>query len=259
MKTLRLIGLVGLTAVGAVAQNTYMDEGLASEVLKSTLNRRSAGAILNTPQLNKTYETLELEQALAIEAGRRGLGERVDVQQDLIRSRRKILIHALREDIARTVEAPSDKDLKKFYRDTKDQWTIPESYQIDAIQLDPENKSNLRRAGSLVTGEPISDDVWAQVEGQPVATQASGRWLTAADMSARIWDALPMMKFGSVRLFVIGDSRLLVRKGAHREPRVLEFEEVRDRVSVLARRQTSEEAWQDYLMNMRGELGLDGD
>lgn len=253
MKKITISIVTGLAAVTVSAQ-VYVDEGAASEVLRGTLNNRSAGAIISNQRLNSAYDTLLIEQHLAVEAARRGLDERIDVQQDLIKSRRKILINALREEVSRTTEEPSEKELKRFYRENTSRFSVPEAYQIDAVQLDPEDKGNLRLAGSLVTGEPISDQNWKLVKGQPVASQDSGRWLTANEISPRIWDALPMMKYGAVRLFVIGDTRLLVRKGSHRESQLLPYEDVKERARVLVKRQMNDQAWQAYVMEVKEQI-----
>jgi hypothetical protein len=54
--------------------------------------------------VQQVYQELELQQILASEAIRRGIGERISVRQDIENARRAVLISALSEEIR--AEAP---------------------------------------------------------------------------------------------------------------------------------------------------------
>ena len=259
MKNRFALLVVLLTAVmpciPASAQQVTLDPAVASEVLRGTVALQAAGALRDNQQLLLDYQSVAMEQELAQEAVKRGLAERMDVQQELQKTRRQTLVRAMHDDIARSVTPPPEEDVKQAFQKDPQRWTLPAGYQLDVFYVDPANSNALAQARAL-TGKAVSDDALKSLNARALVLQSSGRWMSSNDLASAIWTNLPAMKQGDGRLFETESGPLLIRRGAYREQRVPLFDEARAEVHALLLRQKQEEAWQKYLVQKKKDIGF---
>ena len=245
-----------LLAAAASAQTSRFDTAVAAEVMRGTVAAQAAGAMRDNQQLILDYQNVAIEQELAREAAARGLAERLDVGHALEQSRRQILVQALREDLARGVPSPAEKDSQAAYQKDPGRWALPEAYQLDVLQLDGTDAKGLREARALANGKPVSDAALQPLKVKVLGTQASGNWISAAQLAPEIWTNLPAMRQGTVRVFDLNGATLLIRRGMYREMRALSYEQVKGQIEMELRRVKEDAAWQQYLAKKRKELGL---
>jgi hypothetical protein len=251
-----LVGLVGTCQPGTCAEEARFDMGVAAEVTRGAAAAQTAGALRENQQLSTEYQNIALEQAVAQEGATRGLTERLDVQHALLQARRQVMVQAVREDLARTLALPPEKDVQAEYQKDPKRWTLPEAFQLDvyAVGAADTNLTNLAR--SLVTGKPVADDALAGLKAQQLVSQASGRWMSSGDVASSIWTNLAAMKQGEARLFDADAGYVLVRRGGHRDSKVPKFEEVQMSIQGVIMRQKEEASWNTYLAKKRKELGF---
>jgi hypothetical protein len=245
-----------LLIVRSAAQQPAFDPGVAAEVMRGTVTARAADAMQDNQQLLLDYQSAALEQELAQEAVKRGLAERMDVQQELQKARRQTLVRAVRDDVARAVAAPSEEELKQAYQSDPGRWTLPAAYQLDVFLVAPGDTNGLAQARQLAAGKAVPDDALRFLNARALVLQSSGRWLEARDVVPAIWTNLPAMKAGEGRLFDTDGGLLFVRRGAFREQKTPPFEQVRGQIQAALHRQKQAEAWRDYLIQKRKELGF---
>ena len=251
-----VIAVAVMSVVSVFAQN--YDPGVLAEVIQSTPAGSGMETLLHDPVADSNYQVVAVEDALAREAGKRGLDEKMDVQNRIQQLRRKILVQALRDDLYQQVQMPTDAELQAIYNDNPNWWLVPEGYQLDAFVLDPDNEVLMKEAKKLTKEKSVSDDQLIALNISPVATQASGRWMTTNDIvDVAIWKALDGMKEGSVTVFTSDPSIYLIRRGAKREAYTLQFGDVKDYLSEQIRLARTDSAWRDLIQETRMKLGFD--
>ena len=232
------------------------DPGIAAEAMRGTVAAQAAGAMRDNQQLLLDYQNLAMEQAFAGEAARRGLAERLDVQNALQTARRQILVQALREDVGRALPAPTEADLRSAYQAQTNRWVQPAAYQLDVFQVDASDSNALAQARALAGGKPVGDDRLPGLKARMVLSAASGRWVTTNDVAASIGAALPTMKQAEARLFDTPGGLLFIRRGAYREARVLPYEQVQGTLQIELSKARQNAAWNDYMVGVRKQLGF---
>ena len=236
--------------------HAQFDQGVAAEAMRGTVAAQAAGAMRDNQQLLLDYQNLAMEQAFAGEAVRRGLAERLDVQNALQTARRQILVQALREDVGRSAPPPTEADVKNAYQAQTNRWVQPSGYQLDVFQVDTADSNAFAQARALAGSKPVGDDKLPGLKARMVLSAASGRWVTTNDVAASIWAALPSMKQAEGRLFDTPGGLLFIRRGAYREARLLPFEQVQGvlQIELIKARQAA--AWNDYVAGARKQMGL---
>lgn len=243
-----------LLAATAHGQRNGMDPGVATKVLQGNASAQVISAMNGNQQVALSYNKVAIEQAIAEEAARMGLTERIDVQNALQDARRQILVQARKDELIRQLPAPEEDVLKNVYRENPAQWTMPEAYQLDVWMLDTEDKTQMRRARKLALGTPIRDEDAAAFEGEAIIQQANGRWFTQNLVADEIWNALPDMMTQSAKIFEVNDNTLLVRKGERRQRQLLPFPKVRPTILRLVQQQRAEQLWNNYIEQKIAQL-----
>lgn len=249
--TVTLIGILMAATLGSAMDAT-------NPPAQTTANTPSTTAVSAAEtQQRLLLQSLALEQEVAQEAVRRGLTERLDVQNALLTARRQILVQAVRDDIARSVPTPGEDELRTAFTANTNRWVLPPAYLLDMIPLDAENSNLMAQARAVVTGKPVADAALAPFTNlTALVTQASGRWVTTNDIPESLWVELAHMQAGEVRLFDSSGSPLLVRRGPHRDQTPLAFEQVRGQIQLELQMQKAQQAWEEYVARLKQTLGF---
>lgn len=258
MKVRRCLVLCGLLpGLTSLAQTTNLDYWATTEVVVGMVNAGTAADVLNNPNLLAQYQNVLLEQDLAQQAAQRGLAERLDVQRMLQVSRRRVLVQALREDIARTLPPVSDADAQAAYKQDLARWVKPAAFKLDVFSINPDDAAAMASAQQLVTGVAVSDDDLKKlVSARQTVSQQGNQWLSTNQVTAAIWKSLSEMSLNEVRIFPDGAQTLVIRRGPYSGDKQLTFEEARPFVSRELAAERAAAAWRDYLAKRRKALGL---
>lgn len=256
---------VGLVVVGALvasrifAQDTNriaLDYGLAAEVLKLDPSQVAA-AVDQSQQASATYQNAAMAQHLAQVALQRGLTARYDVSRALHEAQQRVLIMALRGDIVRDVNAPSDSEAKAFYEKNMARWQYPDQFQADAIRV---SNAVPTTVSALVTA--MSATNWLEkVQGIAsnaivMATAQSGAWFGTNQVDQVIWQALTEMKHGTVKDVKVGDQVVVVRRADFRKAGKVPFDKAKGEAAAMLRAEREEKAWQDFINSEKSKAGL---
>lgn len=237
------------------ALTNQVDFWAATEVVMGQIGPTTMEQIKQSPELMDQYKTVLLEQALAQEAVKRGLTERLDVQRALNVARRSVLVRALRDDLIRQLPEPTENEIRSVYSKDKIRWTVPAAYQLDVFSLAASDTQAHDAAMKLATGRPVPDEDLAKlVNVQTQVLMQSGAWLTSNNMNTAIWRGLTLMKEKELRLFPDGPQTLVVRRGPFREPKLLTVQEATPFVRNELIRDRSEQAWSNYLRQVREKI-----
>lgn len=254
MKTILTTLAIVLPLVATQAQS--LDAAIAAEALRgATLN--SAINILGSDAGSAdNYRELTLEQGLAVESGRLGLDERIDVQRALAAARRQVLVQALREEVERTVGAPDEKAVKEFFEKNKSAFVSPDAYQLTVYEWADTPKGTIEELTTKLAGAEPEKAVEAS-GGKVVVPAKSDAWLTEKSMIPAIWSGLAAMKDGESKWFD-GEKkgRVRVTRKAFQATKQLTFEEAKDAATRALIMRTRAETWQQYLQGMQQRLGL---
>jgi hypothetical protein len=250
------LSIGGIGASTARAQARF-DAAVAAEVMSGSAAMQAAGIMRDDQRVFLGYLDVALQQELAQEAVRRGLTERLDVQNAQQNARRQILIQSLRDDLARSLPVATEAEMKAVFQADTNRWTFQAGFQIDAVQLDAKDTNLMAKARAVVTGKPVPDADLAPFTNYPaLATQGSGRWFTTNDFLPEVYAELPKMQQGEVRLFEMQAGPILIRRGAGRQQRPMTFDEARAQIQIDLQAQRLQKAWDDYIARKRKELGF---
>lgn len=247
---------LAIVAAGAQAQLRQFDFGVASEVVRGLTTERTAIEIQQSTNLLANYREVALQQALAQEAVRLGLTERVDVQRTLEQYRRQVLVQALRQDFERRAPKPTEEQIAASYKERAAELNLPPAYQIDAWLMGPGDTQSLALAKSFAAGKPVADETISAIRSPRLISATQDVWFVREQMSTNVWAGLIGMQLGEVRLFPDGSNTMVVRRGAFRAERPLTLDEVRP---VLVNELTAKAAatqWFGHLERTAAELGL---
>lgn len=238
------------------AQNNAMDFGVASEVVRNMMSAEVGQSISTSTNLMANYRNYALEQELAQEASRRGLTERIDVLRTLEDQRRDTLIMALRNDIVRTAEVPSEETIKKEYQKQKDRLVLPAAHKLDvfsvsAVQTQLIEKARALAANSSDIAEPLTKRGFIHV-----SAQLAEPWFTSNQVAGVIWDKISAMPKAGVDVFPDGDNVLLIRKIDSRTARVMTLEEAQGILRNALMRDRQEALWNEFVSKKSRELGF---
>jgi len=249
---------VGLfvTVSSARAQNSAVDFGVASEVVRNMMSAEVGQSISSSTNLMANYRNYALEQELAQEAARRGLTERIDVLRTLEDQRRDTLILALRNEIIRAAEAPSEEMIKKEYQKQKERLMLPPAQKLDvfsvsSVQTQLIEKARVLAANSADIAEPLTKRGFIHV-----SAQLAEPWFTSNQVTAVIWEKITAMPNGGVEVFPDGDNVLLIRKIDSRTSRVMTLEEAQGVLRSALMRNRQETLWNEFVSKKSRELGF---
>lgn len=239
-----------LWANGQTIAQVTPDDVLLWEASRSEFLQQVKNEFETNPKLQEDYEDLQLQQTLVMEAVRRGLGERLTVRKEIEASRRAILISALAQDLQSNAAEPTDQEIRQFYADVSERLLRPEAYQLDVIELHPEDEESEIQAKSLDGTHAVDDHVFFSIAGNILVTSDPSSWVTEPFVAAGIWNALPEMEDGQIRYFELPTGRFLIRRGRHQEAGRMTFDESRDllRAQILHSRQQA--IWASFLDNI---------
>lgn len=253
MKT--LLPLLVLFALPAATHAQTLDPALAAEALRgATLN--SAVSILGRDaESADNYRELAVEQAIAVQAGRFGLDERVDVQHALAAARRGVLVKAVREEVERQVPGPDEASVKELFDKNKSAFVAPSAYQLTVYEWPKSVTVTTAELTAKLVGAAVEKAV-ADTGGRVVLPAANTDWMIESRMVPAIWTGLATMKDGETKFFETESGKVRVTRKAYREPKALSYDEAKnDAARALIMRKRAE-AWQQYLLNLQQQLGL---
>jgi hypothetical protein len=247
-----VVGLCSLLIGTGWAETNVLDFWAATEVVMGQVGPSTIEQIKKSPELQRQYERVLMEQYLAQQAVTRGLSERLDVQRALNVARRSVLVQALREDLFRSIPQATAAEISVAFPKDKDKWTLPAAYQLDVYRIAAADTPAHEAARQLATGKPVTEDGLSQlVNAQQQVTRASGVWLTEQQMTPTIWKDLALMKKDEVRLYPDGAQTLVIRRGDFRNARALDLKEASPYVARDLMRERSERVWSNYLDQAR--------
>jgi len=257
---MRLISFVLLAALAAspavFAQNHNLDQAVLTELVRGATSPMAVNALQSNPDFQRRYTTGVLEQELAQEASRRGLAERLDVQQALANARMQILIQALQADVSRKLPRPTDAEVEREFRANPETHRLVEAVKADLFVLDGTQPEALAMARQAVADQVILPDELQKVRFQQVALAEQGVWVARDVFPEEIWTALRQIPEGRVRFFRVEDNILLLKYFEHREARAATLDEVRDSIRQELGQRRFQEAWQVFLQDKSKGLGL---
>jgi hypothetical protein len=253
MKTLPT--LICLAALPLTGFAQLLDAAVAAEALRGATLNSAVNILGRDGETAGNYREIAMEQALAVQAGRLGLDERIDVQRAMANARRNVMVQALREEVERQVPPPDEAGIKDLYEKNKSAFVSPSAYQLTVYEWPASVKFTAAELTVKLTGTDIEKAV-ADSGGRVVMPAASTEWLVEARMIPQIWTGLAAMKDGETKWFDGETGKVRVTRRAYREPKPLTFDEARaDATRVLVLRMRAE-AWQRYLLAMQQQLGL---
>jgi hypothetical protein len=202
-----------------------------------------------------TAQDNALDQELAQEAGRRGLSERMDVQQALAQARVRILIQALQADMARELARPTDKEIEAEFRRNPGNYRLLEAVRADLFVLDGDHAESLPVARRALARQEITAEELQKTRFQQIALADQGVWVAKDIFPEEVWAQVKELRPGRVQFFPAENNVLLVRFQEHREEREATLEEARDRIRDELAQQRLQEAWTKYVEEQRRKLG----
>jgi hypothetical protein len=256
MKKALIAALVLAAGMTTRAQMRSMDFGVAGEVVRGLTSERTGLEILQSTNLLANYRDLAIQQELSVEAVRRGLTERVDVQRTLEQYRRQVLVAALRQEIERKVTPPTEEKIAAAFKEIKPPPTLPAAYQMDAWLVPAADTQSLALVKSMAVGKPVADETVATIKAPRLVSQEAEAWLAQGQISTNVWNGLAQMLANEVRLFPDGSNTMAVRRGAFRAERPLTLDEARPRIVSELTAREGEAAWRKFLEEKAKELGL---
>ncbi len=251
-----LCACVILTVSSAKAQQSVLDFGVASEVVRNMMSAEVGQSITTSTNLMANYRNYALEQELAQEAARRGLTERIDVLRSLEDQRRDTLIMALRNDIIRTAEAPSEDAIKKEYQKQKDRLILPPAQKLDVFSVSATQTQLIEKARALAANSTDIAEPLVKRGFIHVSAQLTEPWFTSNQVAGVVWEKVSAMPKGGVDVFPDGDNVLLIRKVDARAARAMTLEEATDVLRNALMRDRQLALWNEFIAKKSGELGF---
>lgn len=240
----------------AHAQIHSLDQAVLTELTRGTSSPLAVNALQSNPELQRRYTAGVLEQELAQEAARRGLAERLDVQQALAGARMQILIQALQADISRKLPRPTDAEVEREFRTNAEAYQILEAVKADIFLLDGSHPESLNVARRAVSANEIDGAELQKIRFQQIALAEQGVWVARDVFPEDIWTAVKQIPAGRVRFFRVEDNVLLLKFYEHREARAATLDEVREQIRQELTQRRFQEAWQNFLQEKSRDLGL---
>jgi PPIC-type PPIASE domain len=238
------------------AQQSAIDFGVASEVVRNMMSAETSQNILASTNLMANYRNFALEQELAQEAARRGLTERIDVQRSLEDIRREVLIRALRVDITRQAETPSEEQIKSEFEKLKDQLVMPPTLKLDVYSISGSQTQAVEKAKLLLKSETNAVELLTKRGFVHVTGQLAEPWFSSNQVSEYIWKRLSEVKAGEIESFPDGNNILVIKKLDARESRKMTLDEARSGLTrrLMAGRQNA--LWDEFVTKKSRELGF---
>ncbi len=250
--------MAGAFAVAASAQQTghFLDQAVATELLRGAVAGQAVNALAQSADMQRSYVTGVIEQELAQEAARRGLTERVDVQQAMTRARHQILLQALQQDIGRQAVQPTDAEIQASFKKEKDRWVMPEAFKLDIFAADSSNATAVA-ALKTAAGMAAPDAAALKTAGaRQLASGAGEAWVTEREIVPEVWKALPSLRVGEGRTFGVQSAVWLVRRVDARKAGPMTFEQAREQVRGALLQANQRAEWEAFVEKRRKALGL---
>ena len=252
----RLLCILLAPALSLQAQNHDLDLAVASELLRDATNPMAVNALQTNPDFLRRYTTGVLEQELAQEAARRGLTERLDVQQAMANARMRILIQALQQDVARKLPKATDAQIKQRFDANPENYRLLEAVQADLFLLDGSDPQAIQVARSSVAARDINPEELQSTRFQHIALAAQDTWVPKTSFPEEVWNGITELNEGQVRFYRVEDNILLVRFHAHREESAATLEDVHELIRQEINNERMQTAWNAFLDRKRADLGL---
>lgn len=247
----------GMLVVGARAQSERLiDRPLAGEIMMQQLVTKAGDLLTGNEELKAAYVGRLLDQELVQEANRRGLTDRFDVQDSLRRARWTILINALKDDVIRSLPIPKEAEIKQAYEKEKSRWKLPEAFRVDVYTVPASNVVAVGQLNLMAATKKIDEAVIKSTNARQVASAVSGNWVSKENVPPVVWEALPGMAVGDLRVFKLDEEAVLVKKVEYRKERELSFEEAREAVKMSILSVKADAAWEAYLKKKLADLGI---
>ncbi|OQW97650.1 MAG: hypothetical protein BWK77_01215 [Verrucomicrobia bacterium A1] len=250
--------MAGAFAVAASAQQAghFLDQAVATELLRGAVAGQAVNALAQSADMQRSYVTGVIEQELAQEAARRGLTERVDVQQAMTRARHQILLQALQQDIGRHAVQPTDVEIQASFKKEKDRWVMPEAFKLDIFAADSSNATAVA-ALKAAAGMAAPDAAALKTAGaRQLASGAGEAWVTEREIVPEVWKALPSLRVGEGRTFGVQSAVWLVRRVDARKAGPMTFEQAREQVRGALLQANQRAEWEAFVEKRRKALGL---
>jgi len=245
-----------LASLPLYAQEHTVDQTVLTELARGATSSLAVNALQSNPDFQRRYSAGVLEQELAQEAARRGLAERLDVQQALANARMQILIQALQADLARKQPRPTDAEIERQFRANPETYRLLEAVKADLFLLEGAHPEALAVARQAVADQEIRAGELQKTRFQQVALADQDVWVARDVFPEEIWTAVRQIPEGRVRFFRVEENIMLLKYYEHREARAATLDEVRDNVRQELSQRRFQEAWQNFLQEKSKALGL---
>lgn len=250
--------VAGAFAVAASAQQAghFLDQAVATELLRGAVAGQAVNALAQSADMQRSYVTGVIEQELAQEAARRGLTERVDVQQAMTKARHQILLQALQQDIGRHAAQPTDAEIQASFKKEKDRWVMPEAFKLDIFAADSSNSvavAALKAAAGMAAPDAAA---LKKAGARQLVSGAGEAWVTEREIVPEVWKALPSLRVGEGRTFGVQSAVWLVRHVDSRKAGPMTFEQAREQVRGALLQANQRAEWESFVDKRRKALGL---
>jgi len=248
------IGLFAILTFGTGSLSAAdFDRGVAAEAVRGTSINNAMGTMTDNQQLRLEYQRILTEQAIAVEAARLGLTERLDVQHALQAARREVLVSSMRHEVTKNILLPGLTAVTAAYSNNLARWIVPETVLVDIVQISTNDDRTVAAAASVITNKQDNTD---RPMPEGVSMIIAGRWLRAVDFPADVWNTISGMSKCDTELCQAGDSYLLISLHARRHIRTNSFAAARSTIEIEMLRAEEEKVWQSYINRVRKQLGL---
>ena len=234
----------------------YLDQAVASELIRGAVGNQAAGALQNSPDLQKAYTASVIEQELAQEAARRGLAERLDVQRMLMQTRYQILLQALREDVARNAQAPTADEIKQAFKKEPGKWVMPEAYKLDIFAVDSSSVAGVDMLKAARSSSRLDAAKLTAGGAKMVVSSAGEQWVAERDITPEDWKGISAMPQDGMGVFNVQNVVLLVKRGDHRDKKAMTLDQATGAIRNEMLQQRQQETWESFLQDHRKRLGL---
>jgi hypothetical protein len=109
----------------------------------------------------------------------------------------------------------------------------------------------LQAAEALHNQQEVTDQDFLAVGGTLIATQQQSGWITQPSVAPAIWQQLPDMQPGQVKLFQIETGSFLIRRGQHEPPSQMTYDQAAPLIRQQLQQRNQEQHWQEFLEKYR--------
>ena len=237
------------------SQPIIWDKEAVSKILKDETFSKANDVILKTQKLYQNYQQLLIEQEIAQEAVRRGLCERLDVNNQLQNARRSILFNALKEDFLRQLPSPKIEEIKRYYEMNINSFTVPEAFKIEAFELDTSNKKLMNFVKVMNSNELLDKKLLLQ-SGAKKLTNDVDSWYTKKQIHQSIYKELLKMIDNEAKIVYIEKNAILVLRINYRKKNVKAFDNVYSEIEMNFKKKQFDSEWQKYILSIKKKLNF---